>query len=120
MDEWLAIVLLYAIPVIEACGALVIVIEVIRTIIIYLARYFRRAAQNVTRLRTRLARSMVFGLEFQIAADILKTTLDPTWNDLLILAALIALRTLLNFLLERELAALDVDRPLSTGYADQR
>lgn len=110
VDEWLAVGLLYVIPAIEACGALVIVIEVVRTIFAYLVNYFGHARQDVTRLRIRLGQSMVLGLEFQVAADILKTTLDPTWNDLLILAALIALRTLLNFLLERELATLDRER----------
>jgi uncharacterized membrane protein len=58
-------------------------------------------------MRVRLGQAMVMGLEFQVAADILKTALAPTWNDILQLAALIALRTVLNFLLERELEALD-------------
>ena len=47
--------------------------------------------------------------EFQVVADILKTAWAPSWNDILQLAALIALRTVLNFLLERELEALDSD-----------
>jgi uncharacterized membrane protein len=46
------------------------------------------------------------GLEFQVAADILRTATAPTWNDILLLAALIALRTVLNFLLELELKTL--------------
>jgi uncharacterized membrane protein len=54
---------------------------------------------------------MVMGLEFQVAADILKTALSPVWNDVLLLAALIGLRTLLNFVLERELKMLDSDAP---------
>ena len=43
----------------------------------------------------------------QVAADILKTGLSPTWEDILLLAAIIGLRTLLNYLLERELEMLD-------------
>jgi uncharacterized membrane protein len=61
-------------------------------------------------LRVRLGRSMVMGLEFQVAADILKTALSPTWNDILLLAALIALRTVLNYLLEYELRTLESDQ----------
>ena len=60
-------------------------------------------------LRIRLGQAMVIGIEFQVAADVLKTALAPTWNDILLLAALIALRTVLNFLLERELQALNTD-----------
>jgi uncharacterized membrane protein len=46
---------------------------------------------------------MVLGLEFLVAADILKTALASTWNDIALLAALIALRTVLSYVLEREL-----------------
>ena len=50
------------------------------------------------------------GLEFQVAADILKTGLSPKWEDILFLAALIGLRTILNYFLERELRALNSSR----------
>jgi uncharacterized membrane protein len=62
---------------------------------------------EIPTLRLRLGQSMVMGLEFQVAADILKTAVTPTWMDILQLGALIALRTLLNWLLERELEHLD-------------
>jgi uncharacterized membrane protein len=47
------------------------------------------------------------GIEFQVAADVLKTGFAPSWNDVGLLAALIGLRTLLNYLLEMELRTLD-------------
>lgn len=59
------------------------------------------------------------GLEFQVAADILKTALAPLWNDILLPAALIALRTVLDYLLEAELEKLDAGRGLATGYGDR-
>lgn len=108
----------YIVPIIEACGALVIIIEVVRTIILYVVRYIRRADLQMATLRIRLGQSMVMGLEFQVAADILKTALAPTWNDILLLAALIALRTVLNYLLEAELEKLDAGRGVGTGYSD--
>jgi uncharacterized membrane protein len=64
----------------------------------------------VRRLRIRLGQAMVMGLEFQVAADILRTATAPTWNDILLLAALIALRTVLNFLLEQELRVLSTNK----------
>ena len=97
--------------------ALVIVIEVIRTIVMYLVGFLTRGPRETTVLRFRLGQSMVMGLEFQVAADILKTALSPQWNDILLLAALIGMRTLLNYLLERELESLDAATVLSTGYA---
>jgi uncharacterized membrane protein len=60
-----------------------------------------------------LGQSMVMGLEFQVAADILKTALAPSWNDILLLAALIGLRTVLNYLMERELRMIEADEQIA-------
>jgi uncharacterized membrane protein len=107
MEHALTTVLSYLVPLVEACGTVVIVLEVLRAIISYLIAFLKRDPLNATTLRLRLGQGMVMGLEFQVAADILKTALSPAWNDILLLAALIALRTILNFLLERELQALN-------------
>ena len=112
MEDALRTTIGYVVPVVEACGALVIVIEVIRTIVQYLMVCVRRECIEMRPMRIRLGQAMVMGLEFQVAADILKTALAPTWNDILQLAALIALRTVLNFLLERELQGLNADNVL--------
>ena len=39
------------------------------------------------------------GLSFLVGASILKTTIAPSWNDIGQLAAIIILRTILNYLL---------------------
>lgn len=54
-------------------------------------------------IRLKLGRWLALALEFQLAADILKTAVAPTWDDIGKVAAIIALRTLLNFFLEREI-----------------
>jgi uncharacterized membrane protein len=43
--------------------------------------------------------------EFMLAADILKTAISPTWDDIGKLAAIAVLRTALNYFLEREIRA---------------
>ena len=109
MENALRTAISYIIPVIEACGTLVIVLEVLRTIVKYLVSFFGRESARMAPLRIRLGQAMVMGLEFQVAADILRTATAPTWNDILLLAALIALRTVLNFFLEQELRTLSTD-----------
>jgi uncharacterized membrane protein len=52
----------------------------------------------------RYARWLVAGLTFQLAADILETAIAPSWEDIGRLAAIAAIRTFLNFFLERDLA----------------
>ena len=50
----------------------------------------------------RYARWLVAGLTFQLAADIIETSITPTWEDIGRLAAIATIRTLLNFFLERD------------------
>ena len=108
MEGVLQTIVSFLIIVAEACGAFVLSVGVIRAVIGYAGScVFRQNTQHVPKLRISLGQSMVLALEFQVAADILKTGLSPTWEDILLLAATIALRTILNYLLERELALLD-------------
>jgi len=46
---------------------------------------------------------LVLALEFLLAADILRTAISPTWNDIGQLAAIAAIRTFLNYSLEHDL-----------------
>jgi uncharacterized membrane protein len=106
----------YLIIVVEACGGLVILVGVARAIFGFVRGcVLRYDPTEVTSLRIQLGKSMVFALEFQVAADILKTGLSPTWQDILLLGAIIALRTILNYLLERELEILDPEHPMAAG-----
>jgi uncharacterized membrane protein len=58
-------------------------------------------------IRLKLGRWLALALEFQLAADILKTAVAPTWDDIGKVAAIIVLRTMLNFFLEREIATFE-------------
>ena len=46
---------------------------------------------------------LLLGLEFELAADVVRTALSPTWQDIGQLGAIAAIRTFLNFFLERDL-----------------
>jgi uncharacterized membrane protein len=55
-------------------------------------------------LRLRLGSWLALALEFQLGADILTTTVAPTFEDLGKLASIALIRTFLNYFLNRELA----------------
>jgi uncharacterized membrane protein len=55
-------------------------------------------------VRMGLARALLLALEFQLAADIVGTAISPDWDQIGKLAAVAAIRTFLNFFLQRELA----------------
>jgi uncharacterized membrane protein len=61
----------------------------------------------MTESRTHLGHSLSVALEFLIAADILKTAIAPTWEDIGQLAAIVGIRTVLNFFLHRELKEME-------------
>jgi uncharacterized membrane protein len=103
LEEWVILAISYLVPIVEACGAMVIIVGVIRTLVQYVRDRLRLDVECLTGMRSQLVPSLVMGLDFQLAADVLKTTISPTWDHILVLAALIGLRTTLNFLLEREL-----------------
>ena len=50
------------------------------------------------------AAARTLGLEFQLAADILKTAVAPSWEEIGQLAAIAAIRTALNYFLGKEIA----------------
>jgi uncharacterized membrane protein len=52
-----------------------------------------------------LARWLLLGLEFMLAADIVRTIISPSWDDIGRLAAVAVIRTFLNYFLERDLEA---------------
>ena len=54
----------------------------------------------------RFGRWLILGLEFALAADIVRSVISPTWNDIGQLAAIAAIRTGLNFFLERDLESI--------------
>jgi uncharacterized membrane protein len=56
-------------------------------------------------VRLRMGRWLALALEFLLAADILETAVAPTWEEIGQLAAIAALRTALNFFLQREIDA---------------
>lgn len=67
--------------------------------------FFRRgSAHAVEEVRLRLGRWLVLALEFELAADILLTAVAPTWDEIGKLAAIVVLRTVLNYFLQHDIA----------------
>ncbi|MGZ8938813.1 MAG: DUF1622 domain-containing protein, partial [Limisphaerales bacterium] len=63
----------------------------------------RRDKMRFNLVRLTLARFLALALEFQLAADILSTTIAPSWDKIGKLAVIAIIRTALNFFLMREM-----------------
>lgn len=58
----------------------------------------------------RFATWILLGLEFALAADLLRTAVAPTWDDISKLAVIATIRTMLNYFLAKDIAAFDQAR----------
>ncbi|CAN3128478.1 DUF1622 domain-containing protein [Mycobacterium sp. smrl_JER01] len=89
---------------IEACGAVVIMIGAVVAVAKFVLALGRRDINQFSAVRLTLARFLVLGLEFQLAADVLRTAISPSFEEIGKLAAIAAIRTALNYFLNREIA----------------
>jgi uncharacterized membrane protein len=55
----------------------------------------------------RFATWILLALEFALAADILRTAVAPTWEDISKLAVIATIRTMLNYFLAKDIAEFD-------------
>ena len=104
---------------VEAAGAGVIFIGAVIAIIGFVRALPRRDPNAFVPVRLTLGRFLALGLEFQLASDILRTAISPSYDQIGKLAAIAAIRTALNYFLAREVAEeqriLDSKRASRTG-----
>jgi uncharacterized membrane protein len=88
---------------VEAAGAVVIFIGAVLAIAQFARVLVGRSPERFTAVRLTLGRFLALGLEFQLASDVLRTAIAPSFEELGKLAAVAAIRTALNFFLAREI-----------------
>jgi len=89
---------------IEAIAIAVIAVGAVEAVFGIARVTLKSAATNQDRRSVWLnfARWLVAGLTFQLAADVVNTSFEPTWDELGRLAVIAAIRTFLSFFLDRE------------------
>lgn len=96
----------------ELCSVLCIAVGMVETlvqgaIVVAAGRQTRRDARR--ELWAQFARWIVLALEFALAADIVRTAIAPTWDDIGHLGAIALIRTVLNYFLERDMEEFSPD-----------
>jgi len=103
MREWLVIVSEPAITLIDAIALLVILVGTIEVSVTVARASFKPLGEQVARQAwLRYARWLVAGLTFQLAADIIETSISTSWQTIGRVAAVAVIRTFLNYFLERD------------------
>ena len=118
LEDWIRTLTFTTSLVVEGVAAVIVafaVVEAVARLIITLPRHSGAAAPEVAHetkevIRLRLGRWLALALELLLGADILRTAVAPTWSEIGQLAAIAAIRTALNFFLQREIDAAQARR----------
>ncbi len=103
-ERWLRSAVFFLVRLVEAAGALIIFSGAALGFGRFLWRAVtRRNAGEFVPVRLDVGRFLALGLEFQLASDLLRTAVAPTFAEIGKLAAVAAIRTALNFFLHREI-----------------
>lgn len=110
---------------VETLGAMVIGVGVVLVMLALVRHLLYERGAGFTPIRLAFARYLTLALELQLAADILSTSVAPTWDRIGKLAAIAVIRTALNYFLTQELRAegaadsARTDAALSGGHGDK-
>jgi len=64
----------------------------------------RRSTREKILLRQQFGSLLLLGLEFLIAADVIRTVVQPTLEEVAVLGGIVAIRTVISYFLHREMA----------------
>ncbi len=102
---------------VEGMAAVIIGLAAIEATVRALWLFFQpqKPPEAKEEVRLRLGRWLALALEFELAADILRTAIAPTWNEIGQLAAIVVLRTALNYFLQQEIEKAETRHARSMG-----
>lgn len=105
MKDWLVLVSEHAIIAIDAMALIVTCYAAVDAFVRAFALAFFRpmGLEEKRTIWLRFSRLLVAALTFQLAADIIETSISTTWEALGRIAVIAIIRTFLNYFLERDL-----------------
>lgn len=104
--EWLRLL-------VEGLGAIAILLGLFATLRVLLQKLSPGSDKRYSEARVTFARYLTFALELQLAADVLSTSVSPSWDQIGKLAAIAVIRTALNFFLRQEMKEEETDKTQS-------
>lgn len=111
MEEWLRYIASYSALMLELIVVAVVLIGAIEALL----RMAQRLVQGKNGSWTRhtiwlgFAGWILIALEFALGADIIRTAIAPSWDDVGKLAAIAAIRTGLSYFLERDISEMSAE-----------
>lgn len=104
MIEYIFRIIPSFIHIIEIMGVLVVLHGAIYAFYLYVKEIIKRSDYEA---KYRLCKALALGLEFKLAAEILKTVTVQSYDEILMLAAIFILRIIMTFIIHYELKGLN-------------
>jgi uncharacterized membrane protein len=94
---------------IEAGAVLIVTFGALQALIGLAGAIFSRSADEMRgrEIWLKFATWILLALEFALAADLVRTAVAPTWDDIAKLAVIATIRTMLNYFLAKDIAEFD-------------
>jgi uncharacterized membrane protein len=94
---------------IEAAAVIVVSYGAIQALAGVVGSAFSRSTDEMRgrEIWLRFATWILLALEFALAADLVRTAVAPTWDDISKLAVIATIRTMLNYFLAKDIAEFD-------------
>ena len=119
MRDWLILATNVAVVAIDWLALVLIVVGAVEAFLQGLWTMFSSPDGHHARdVWLRLGRWLVAGLTFQLAADVLETAVTTSWDEVGRLGAIAAIRTFLNYFLERDLGEVRTPQASAQGESD--
>ena len=103
MEEFLMYFARYTAFGIETIAILVIACGAVQAVVVLVRPKTHQVTHRRKEVWQGFAMWLILGLEFMLAADIVRTVVSPTWVQLGQLASIAFIRTFLNYFLEKDL-----------------
>lgn len=102
----------------QHCVSVIGILIILSGVFFALARYFHfvynghpiEKGSRINDIRLHLGRTLILGLEFIVAADLIGSTTTPDYYSVGLLAIIVMIRTLLSYSINRELMTLSRTR----------
>jgi uncharacterized membrane protein len=106
LEHWLEEAIGFISLIMEFTAVLCVVVGFLAAMLLLIRARKEHYSPMFNRLRLRFGGWLALALEFQLASDILQTTISPSYENLIQLGAIALIRTFLNYFLSRELSEL--------------
>lgn len=105
MQDWLQIVAKNTVVVVDAMALIIVIVATVEAFFVGLWAAFvlPTGSRQIRAVWLRFDRWLVAALTFLLAADIIGTSIAPTWQEIGQVGAIAVIRTFLNYFLGRDM-----------------